>query len=143
MYFVAVLYSIFSTIFSTASSPKYMSLTRSKYGDVVFLTIRKTEKLSKKVQKAKCYLEFLRLCRIYQLTPKFVKIKLWKKRIKCTTEYTKFQQFCLKEEYNSRYKDVIKYEKELSILINILKSKLSTTDFAQLQQYLYERAKNT
>ena len=141
MYFVAVLYSIFSTIFSTAPSPKYMSFTRSKYGDVILLTIRKTEKLSTKVQKAKCDLEFLRLCLIYQLTPKFVKIKLWKKRIKCTTEYTEFQQFCLKEEYKSRHKDVVKYEKELSTLIKILKSKLNKTDFTQLQRHLYNKAK--
>ena len=51
-------------------------------------------------------------------------------------EYTKFQQFCLKEEYKPGHKDVVKYKKELSILIKTLKGELNKTDFTQLQRYL-------
>ena len=70
-----------------------MSLTCSKYGDVVFLAFRKTEKLSKRVQKAKCDLEFLCLRLIYQLTPKFVKIKLWEKRQNVQQNILSFNNF--------------------------------------------------
>jgi len=128
MFFVAVLYSIFSKLLPTALPPKYLSITRSKYGDVIFLTIRKLEKLSIKCQKCKCDTEFLRLCMIYRLTPSFVQINLWKKRIKSTQEYSNFQHFCLKKEYNDRYKDSIKHEKEINKLLEYLKLKISDSD---------------
>ena len=91
MFFVAALYSFISRLYPTALQPNYLSTTRSKYGDVTFLTIRKAEELFIKLQKSKCDLEFIRLCIIYKLTPTFVKISLWKKRIKASNEYKSFQ----------------------------------------------------
>ena len=140
MFFVAVIYSIFSKLISTALPSKYLSSTRSKYGDVIFSSIRKIEKLSIKYQKCKCDLEFLRLCIIYRLTPAFVQINLWKKRIKCTNEYSSFQHFCLKQEYDNRYKDSIKCDKEIKKLLEYLKVKISYYDFQLLQKFLYERS---
>ena len=61
MFFVAVLFSLISRLKLTAVQPNYLSITRSKYGEVNFLTIRKVEKLSLKIQKCKCDLEFIRL----------------------------------------------------------------------------------
>jgi hypothetical protein len=141
MFFVAVLYSIINKLISTALPPKYLSSTRSKYGDVIFSSIRKTEKLSIKSQKCKCDLEFLRLCIIYRLTPSFVQINLWKKRIKSTHEYSAFQHFCLKQEYDNRHKDHIKYEKEINKLLEYLKLKMSYHDFQLFQKFLHERSK--
>jgi hypothetical protein len=141
MFFVAVLYSIFSKLIFTALPPSYMLTTRSKYGDVLFSTIRKVEKLSIKYQKCKCDLEFLRFCMIYRLTPTFVQINLWKKRIKSTQEYSNFQHFCLKKEYDDRYKDSIKHEKEINELLEHLKLKMSYADFQLLQNFLHDKSK--
>jgi hypothetical protein len=66
-------------------------ITRTKYGGVIFSTIRKAEKISIKYQNCKCDLEFIRFCIIYRLTPAFRQINLWKKRIKSTHEYCSFQ----------------------------------------------------
>ena len=110
MFFVAVLYSLLTQLLPTALQPKYLPTTRSKYGDLTFLTIRKVKNLSIKLQKRKYDLEFTRICIIYQLTPTFVKITLRKKKIKTTSEYRLFQQSCL-QEYKNRFKDSVKYEK--------------------------------
>ena len=141
MFFVAVLYSLFSYLHSTALPPNYLITTRSKYGDVIFSTIRKVEKLSLKHQKCKCDLEFIRLCIIYKLIPTFVKIALWKKRIKKSNEYKSLQQYCLQQEYQSRLKDNLKYEKESKELLRNLESILNLHDFNQLQKFLHERSK--
>jgi hypothetical protein len=139
MFFVAVLYSLFSKLIPTAVTSNYLLITRSKYGDVIFSSIRKVEKLSIKHQKCKCDLEFIRLCIIYRLTPTFVQINLWKKRIKCTNEYSNFQHFCLKKEYDSRFKASIRLEKEINILLNQLNSIITYSDFELLQKFLYDR----
>ena len=107
---------------------------------MIFLTIRKVEKLTVKLQKCKCDLEFIRLCIIYKLTPTFVKISLWKERLKRTNNYKSFQHFCLQKEYKHRFKDSLKHEKEFRKLLNNLESSLNH-DFNQLQKYLYERFK--
>ena len=141
MIFVAVLYSLLIKLFNTALPSNYILSTRSKYGETTFHTIRKIEKLSTKLQKCKCDLEFIRLCLIYNLTPTFVKIKLWKKRIKTTSEFSHFKQFCLKKEYQNRYKDSIKYETETNKLMDNLKTKMTYSDYILLQKYLYERSR--
>ncbi|CAF3105838.1 unnamed protein product [Rotaria socialis] len=143
MFFVAVLYSLFSYLHVTALQPQFIATTRSKYGDVTHLTIRKAEKLSIKVQKCKCDLEFIRLCTIYKLTPSFVKISLWKKRLKTSNEYKSLQQYCLQQEYKNRFKDCLKHEKELKTLIDKLKLIMNSHDIDQLQKYLYEISKKT
>ena len=96
------------------------------------------EKLSIKCQKCKCDLEFLRLCIIYCPTTSFVKINLWKKRIKSTEQYLSFQYFCLKTKYGNRYKGSIKYEKEITELVEYLKFKMCYSDFHLLQKFLHK-----
>ena len=141
MFFVAVLYSIYSRLTSAASPAQFVSFTRSKYGEETLLTFRKVEKLSLKLQKSKCDLEFIRLCIIYQLTPTFLHIKMWKKRIKRTNEFKQFQQHCLKNEFKTRHADSIKYEKQIKPLMENLSNTMQFSDFNKLQKYLFERSK--
>ncbi|CAF5034961.1 unnamed protein product, partial [Rotaria sp. Silwood1] len=106
---LAVLYSLFSKLIPTALTSNYLLTTRSKF------------------------------CIIYRLTPTFVQINLWKKRIKCTNEYSSFQHFCLKKEYDDRFKDSVKLEKEINTLLNHLKSIMTYSDFESLKKFLYDR----
>lgn len=69
MFFVAVIYSFFAESSPIALLYHYISLTRSKYGVIIFITFRKVEKLPIKLQKCKCDLDFIRLFIIYNLTP--------------------------------------------------------------------------
>ena len=76
MIFTAVIYFIFSKSHITAPNNGFISSTRLKYGEETFSMIRRCEKLSKKHQKIKCHIEFVRCCLVYNLTPKFVKFKV-------------------------------------------------------------------
>ncbi|CAM4855531.1 unnamed protein product [Rotaria socialis] len=76
-----------------------------------------------------------------ELTPNFIKRKLWKKKTETSTQYKNFQFYCIKQEYTRRHKEIIKYQKELEILISHLKNNLQQTDFQQLQQFLHEKTK--
>ncbi|CAF1481890.1 unnamed protein product, partial [Didymodactylos carnosus] len=141
MYFVAVLYKLFYFIIPTAIPSNYFNLLRSLYGEVLFSTIRQTERLTLKLQKTKCDLEYLRLCLIYGLTPTFIKIKLWKKRMKNHQQYELFKRYCLQQEYASRFKDLKRYEEEINGLMNHLQLKLTASDYEKLQLHFLEKCK--
>ncbi len=81
MLFTAVI-SFFSYLFPTALSPGFISNLRLKYGESILVSIRCCERLTEKLQKAKCDVEFLRCCLIYNLMPNFINIHLWKPGIK-------------------------------------------------------------
>ena len=52
--------------------------------------------------------------------------------MKTSNEYKSFQYFCLKKEYENRFKDSVKYEKQLKDLTENLALILSCYDFSQL-----------
>ena len=139
--FVAVFYFIFSLLhFSTALPTNFLCKTRKKYGESIFLTIRRTERLTIKYQKSKCDVEFLRLCLIYNLIPKFIRLKFWKPELKTHGLYQQYQRHCILTEYKTHNKDSLKLKKEIESLMNTLKRKLQLTDYKHLEQFLYERA---
>jgi hypothetical protein len=48
---------------------------------------------------------------ICRLTPIFVKINLWKKRTHSIQEYSAFQHYCSRQEYDNRYKTALSMRK--------------------------------
>ena len=105
------------------------------------MTFRKLEKTFLKLQKNKCDLEFLRICIIYKLTPSFIRINLWKKQHKNSSEYKNFQLFCLMKEYKQKQKEINNSEKEIKLFMNSLEKRFRTIDLKRTQQYLQERTK--
>jgi len=141
--FVAVLHFILSIFnFSTALPLNYLLNARKKYGETIFLTIRRTERLTTRYQKSKCDIEYLRLCLIYNLTPKFIRFKLWKDNLKSQKQYQQFQRQCILTEYKNRNRDSIKLKNEIDSILSTLKKRLKSNDYQHLQQFLYERAKH-
>ena len=45
----------------------------------------------------------------------------------------------IRDEYHFRHKDSLRYEKEISLLFNNLKTLISHSDLKQLQKYLQEQ----
>ena len=142
MYFIAVLYSLISHIIPTASQKCLMKNIRHKYGEEIFRSIRQLEKASIKLQKSKCDLEFLRFCLLYDLTPNFVEIKLWKKDMKKDQKYLSFKRYLIQKEYHNRNKDSKKLEKEKETLITHIKSKTNSIDFSNLIKYISNRVEH-
>jgi hypothetical protein len=140
--FVAVLHFILSIFQNSTALPlNYLLNARKKYGETIFLTIRLTERLTARYQKSKCDIEYLRLCLIYNLTPKFIRFKLWKNELKSEKQYQQFQRQCILTEYKNRNRDSIKIKNEIDSILSTLKKKLKLIDYQHLLQFLHERAK--
>jgi hypothetical protein len=138
--FVRVLHFILSIFqISTALSFNYLLNARKKYGETIFLTIRRTERLSTKYQKSKCNIEDLRLYLIYNLIPKFIRFKLRKDYLKSPKQYQQYQQQCIITEYKNRNRDSTKLKNEINFILSSLKKKLQSNDH---QQQLTERKSN-
>ena len=54
-----------------------------RYGDQVLRTFRSLERTSIRLSKANCHLQFLNTCKLYSLTPKFLRFKLYGKFVFC------------------------------------------------------------
>ena len=99
--FKAVLYFLFKFITNTAVPQSFIKDIRQKYDESTFLSVRQLERLTQKYEKSKCDIEYLRLCLIYNVTPKFVRFKLWKNKMKSDEAYRHFQRHCIQTEYRN------------------------------------------
>jgi hypothetical protein len=96
------------------------------------------EKITKKLIKAQCDINFLRMCLIHDLKPKFVRFKLSNKKLNTTNKVKKFQRQLLLSEYIEKQKQVKKLTKELEIMKN--KGFFNTFDIyyrTKLKTYFY------
>ena len=142
MIFAAVL-SFFYNLFPTALSPSFISNLRIKYGESTLVSVRYCEKLSRKLQKAKCDIEFLRCCLIYNLTPKFLNIRLWKPGLKTSEKYKSFQRNCLIREFETRQRQSRQLENQVSSILTELEKRLSIADYTDVKTFCYNSAKKT
>ena len=140
MIFAAVL-SFLSNLFPTAVSPSFISNLRIKYGESTLVSVRYCEKLSEKLQKAKCDVEFLRCCLIYNLTPNFLNIRLWKPGLRSSERYKSFQRNCLMREFETRQKQSRQLEKQVSSILIELETRLSISDYTNVRTFCYNSAK--
>jgi hypothetical protein len=139
MLFTAVI-SFFSYLFPTALSPGFISNLRLKYGESILVSIRYCERLTEKLQKAKCDVEFLRCCLIYNLMPNFINIRLWKPGIKKSEQFKSFQRNCLIREFECRQKQARKLEKLVSSSLIELEKHLSSIDYVNVKRFCYDSA---
>ena len=142
MLFTAVFNFILALFTPTASTTHLLSTTRKKYGESTFRNIRHTEYVTKKLQKAKCDVEFNRACLLYNLQPRFLQFHLWKKKFDSSEQCQQFKRQCLIHEFESRHKDTIRLEKELRTALTTLEKTTSATDFFNIKRHLQETATN-
>ena len=141
MIFTAVISFLSSLLFSTAIPPRFISNLRLKYGESILVSIRHCERLTEKLQKAKCDVEFLRCCLIYNLMPTFVNIHLWKSSLKKSEQYRSLQRNCVLREFESRQKQARKLEKQISSILIELEKHLSSVDFTNVKKLFHDSAK--
>ena len=140
MLFTAVI-SFFSYLFPTALSPLFISNLRSKYGESILVSIRRCERLTEKLQKAKCDTEFLRCCLIYNLSPNFVNIRIWKPGLKKSEKYKSFQRNCLLREFECRQKEARQLERRVSFMLSDLEKHLSSIDYINVKKFCHDSAR--
>ena len=140
MIFTAVISFFLSKLFPTALSPGFISNLRLQYGESILVSIRHGERLTEKLQKAKCDVEFLRCCLIYNLMPSFVNIRMWKPGLRKSEQYRSLQRSCLQREFESRQKQARRLEKQLSSILIDLEKHLSSIDYMNVKKLCHDSA---
>ena len=107
-----------------------------KYGRGILKDVRNLEKIITKLNKAKCDYEFLHLCLIYNLLPKFTRFKLWnKKYMKHQMDHQQQRKY-LQIKYNQKSKQNIKLKCDLNTMLESIKKKINPIEFQLLKKHL-------
>ena len=102
-----------------------------KYGNV-----------SKKLTKRRDDLEFLNLCKIYGLTPKFVRFKIYKRTLQNTKFYKSLQNKLLINEIKTCKNDIKKLTNEVDIFSSQLRTIVNFFDYLLICKFFRFRNKN-
>ena len=91
-----------------------------KHGENVLTLYRQFEKLKLKQCRVEQAIEFLSMCRLYNISPKFVRFKPYNKNLRKTPKYKEYLRQMLFEEYRPQEK----LKKKLMITNKSLELKL-------------------
>ena len=136
-------------VFFAISLFKYISLNEihiikrpySKYGRGIVKDVKGYEKLFLKLIKAKCDSEFIGNCLLYNLTPKFVKFKLWNKAYMKKKIYQQHRRHYLQIEYHNKCKQIFKLQNENQKLLKIINDKINPFERQLLKEH-FDRLKH-
>lgn len=104
-----------------------------KYNRTTLGSFRKYEEAIKKRKKTELDLEFLQYCKLNNITPNFVKFKLYKKSLYSSEFYKSALDELLNIEIRSKTKSLQLLSDQIPTLLDQLKSKVSTLDFISLK----------
>src|ERR1700755_1209609 len=79
-------------------------IIKKRYGPDTLKLLRTVKTTNKKSEKLKLELQFLRKCKAYEVIPKFIKFKLFTKRLYNSNLYKGFQFKLLLNEINFKKK---------------------------------------
>ena len=96
-----------------------------RYGRATTACFRKLEKTTKQFHKASLDLDFLLKCNAYNIFPKFLRFKLYRKCLHNTSLYKNFQQKLLDNEISFKKHRIEILKTSVNTTKNILKEKLS------------------
>ena len=94
------------------------------------------ENFDLKIRKSLCDIEFLNVCLENELTPKFLNFKLYRKDLRNTSQFQKFQQKLLNNELFDKTKKLKKLRSDFKICSDQLKSLVSFLDFSHLLNFI-------
>ena len=104
-------------------------ILRKRYGIKTLQSLRKFEKADVKHKKAILDLEFLFICKDFNVIPKFLHFKLANSNLRSSATYKRCQRRLLLEEIYNKRLLIKKLEKDSCVRYKNLKSELSIIDF--------------
>ena len=107
---------------------------QDRYGRPVFLNFRKYEKLNLKLEKLNCDLNFLFHCKAFNVLPRFLHFKLYRKDLQCSQLYQSWQYKLLNIEINSKKQQIRKIESLHSESYLLLSQYVSRLDLVCLNR---------
>ena len=110
MLYVATLVFLFLIKLRFPKNRPISRIIQDRYGRPVFLNFRKYEKLNLKLEKLKCDLNFLFHCKTFNVLPRFLHFKLYRKDLQSSQLYKSWQYKLLNIEINNKNKQKKKLE---------------------------------
>ena len=104
----------------------------SRYGPETHQIFRSMEKNSRKLNKNKCDLEFLHTCAAYNVIPKFLRIKLYRRNLENGEKHQEYLRYRLEAEINCKKRFIQRLQIALEDDKHSLKGRVSWLDFACL-----------
>ena len=95
----------------------FVNHVESTYGKEGLKKLRKYEDISRKFEKAQLDNVFLVKCKTFNVMPKFLRFKLYKKSLQNTKFYKAWQSKLLNKEINDKKKKIVQLEREKESLI--------------------------
>ena len=109
---------------------------RSRYGDNGVQLYRAFEKSSRSLEKNKLDLDFLTKCKVYNIFPKFLRFKLYKRSLQTSKFYKAWQSKLLVHEINFKKRAISSSERELHRCAASIKSTFSLLDTAVVRRFV-------
>ena len=107
----------------------------SKYNDDGVKLFRKFSDISKKLAKDKLDVKFLVNCKVYNVMPKFLRFKLYRRSLRTTNIYKSFQTKLLLQEIASKKRSIASLRTKLETLDTTLSTSFSTLDAAIVRRH--------
>ena len=104
----------------------------SRYGRNTLLSYRNVEKTSEQIIKTQNHVTFLRTCKDYNLTPKFLRFKLYNKHLHSSDHYRQYQRILLDKEIKSQVRKKNRLQQKLNEARKQLRNQISWLDNACL-----------
>ena len=113
-----------------------VTILNQRYGPEGLATFRAYEKCDLKSRKATCDVEFLTCCQTNNLTPKFIRFKLYSQRLTFHRDYQQFQRRLLHNEIDSKWKLRCNLQRQRQQTLSYLRTNTSWLDFNHLVTYV-------
>ena len=101
---VFTFFILFLTKIRFPQTKTLVQVIRDRYGEETVRQFRKLEKLEKKLSKISCDLSFLNICARFDLRPRFLNFRLYKRDLERCTAYRDFQRELLFKEITNKEK---------------------------------------
>ena len=123
-----VLSLLFILRLSRCFSFNILNYVRNNYGEDQKVIVRRYEHIKKRLEKNILDLDFIHKCKIYNKFPKFLQFKLYKKALRSSTFYRRWQAKLLQYEIQQKNKTLISLRRQFDDLNSLLSISLSPID---------------
>jgi len=118
------------------------NILKERYGVPLLQKFRSLEKTTKKLDKAKCDDEFLQSCLAYNVIPRFLRIKLYRRSLETSSLCKSWQMKMLRKEISSKQRTINEIQSKIDSLLNDIKSVMSPIDFSCMKLWIHRKQRN-
>jgi len=111
-------------------------ILRNRYGVPLLKNFRTLENTRRKFDKAICDIEFLQSCLAYEVTPKFLRIKLYRRSLQTSRLCKSWQIKLLRKEISTKQRASRALQNKIDDVLEKIKTTVSAIDFSCLKLWI-------